>query len=421
MNRFKVITISHKTANINLIGKYVPSFNADADKLAEKLREIKESLLVDELLYVSTCNRITFLLASNNDADMSLAIKLFQLLHPNAPADFCAELPAIVEIMHAEEAVRHIFEMAASLNSLVVGEREILRQLKAAYEFSDNKRLTGDFIRLLMKIVIPTAKNVYTHTKIGENSISVVALAMQRLAQEMKHLHLHRDARFLIIGAGQTNHLVAKFLLKNGFQHFTVFNRSHENAALLANKLRCESFTLDQLSGYNRPFDVLITCVGATDPVITTDLYNSLTQTEAPHTPKIIIDLAVPGNVEKKLVANNAHIKHIEVEELRTLAAENLALRQLEVTHAQDIIHAKMEDFKALCLQRKMELAMSDLPNQVKEIRERALGQVFQKEIAGLDTNTQQLLGKVLEYVEKKYIGIPMAMAKKISLELTNA
>ncbi len=420
MNRFKVITISHKTANINLIGKYVPPFNADAVLLAEKLLDIKQTTHVEELLYISTCNRIAFLLVSDNEITVPLAVDLFQKLQPQgtATADSYTELSEIIEIMQGEEAVRHIFELAASLNSLVVGEREILRQLRSAYEFCNSQHLCGDFIRVLMKIVIPTAKDVYTHTKIGENSVSVVALAMQRLAQEMKTLHLHRDARFLIIGSGQTNHLVAKFLLKAGFQHFTVFNRSLPNALLLANKLRCGAFPLEQLPQHRQPFDVLITCSGATDPVVTSRLYQQITQFDSPNSPKIIIDLAVPGNVEKLLVENNPQIRHIEVEELRTLAAENLALRQLEVANAQDIINARMEEFKAVCLQRKMELAMSDLPNQVKEIRERALGQVFHKEIANLDGDTQQLLEKVLLYVEKKYIGIPMAMARKISVEL---
>lgn len=412
MNQLQVVSISHRTANINHIGKYIPCFNHDNARLAQVLHQIKADLGISEVLYLTTCNRLTFVLVRPQVIDQDSLKKLFAYLHPEANDEFFAELSDVTTLLNGEEAIRHIFELAASLDSLVVGEREILRQLREAYDFCNAQSLSGDTLRVLMNVAVTAAKEVYTHTKIGENSVSVVSLAMQR----MMYFHPSKNARFLIIGAGQTNHLVAKFLLNHGFKHFTVFNRSFDNAKILANKLNGKAYPLAELPQYREEFDIIITCTSAPEPVVTEKLYKDLLQGN-PHSPKIIIDLAVPGNVERS-ITQNFSVKYIEVEQLRALAAQNLAMRQQEVVKAKRILERHIETGKANLIQRKMERAMASIPEQVKEIKHRALHQVFKKEIALLDISAQETIERIMEYVERKYIGIPMSVARKISHDL---
>jgi glutamyl-tRNA reductase len=407
LNNFRLITITHKTANINHIGRYIPSFNDDPGKLAEVLRSIKQQLGIEELLYLATCNRLTFLFVRETPVDNAFLVKLFGMLHEDIPQHCLHGIADVTAIYNGEDCIQHIFEVASSLDSLVVGEREILRQLRTAYEFCDQNQLTGDNIRLVMKSAIPTAKEIYTRTKIGENSVSVVSLAMQQMMQN----DISPDARFLIIGAGQTNHLVAKFLLKHGFKNFTVFNRSLENAQVLADKLKGTAHALADLQTYTQPFEVLITCTGATEPIITQQLYSQLIGNDTSQ--KIVIDLSVPTNVSPAVVRNFA-IQYIEVERLRSLAAENLALRKQEVDSALLIIDDRLTEFKLLHRQRRVERGMSEIPTRMREVKERALTSVFQKEIALLDENAQQTLEKVIAYLEKKYIGIPISVAKNV-------
>ena len=407
MNNFRLITITHKTANINHIGRYIPSFNDDPGKLAEVLRNIKEELGIEELLYLATCNRLTFLFVREAPIDNNFLVALFGMLHNNIPQHCLHGIADVTAVYNGEDCIQHIFEVAASLDSLVVGEREILRQLRTAYEFCDQNQLAGDNIRLVMKSAIPTAKEIYTKTKIGENSVSVVSLAIQQMMQN----DIPADARFVIIGAGQTNHLVAKFLLKHGFKNFTVFNRSLENAQLLADKLKGTAHTLSDLATYTQPFDVLVTCTGATEPVVTEQTYRQLIGKDTAQ--KIIIDLSVPTNVHPAVV-RNFPVQYIEVERLRSLAAENLALRKQEVENALLIIDERLEEFKLLHRQRRVERGMAEIPARMREVKERALTSVFQKEIALLDQDAQLTLEKVINYLEKKYVGIPIAVAKNV-------
>lgn len=412
MNNFQLITITHKTANINHIGKYIPLFNNDAALLAQVLRQIKTDLGIQELFYLATCNRLTFLIIHDEPVDEHFLLRLFSYLHPQLSAESLSELKDVVAIYNGETCLRHIFEVATSLDSLVVGEREILRQLRTAYEFCAAEGLAGDNIRILiMRSAIPAAKEVYTDTGIGANSVSVVSLAIRRMMQYQPP----KDARFLIVGAGQTNHLVAKLLQYKGFKNFAVFNRSLNNAQELAYRLRGKAYTLADLPNYTEGFDVLIVCTGATEPVITNDIYRRLIGND--HSPKILIDLAVPSDVEKNVIKEFA-VRYIEVERLRALAAENLALRQHEIVKANAIINKRLKDCKQALRRRRMERTLSDIPDQVKEIKERAMTQVFHKEIAILDEQAQATLERILTYVEKKYIGIPMSIARKLSSEV---
>ncbi|HRK25691.1 MAG TPA: glutamyl-tRNA reductase [Chitinophagales bacterium] len=411
MNHFSVITITHKTANINHIGQYIPSYN-DSHSLATTLHHVKAEMDIAELMYLATCNRVTFFMVQNSTTqiDRPYLLRFFAHLHPNIPAHCLHDMANLVTVYNGSDAVKHIFEVAASIDSLVVGEREILRQLKEAYTFCSERHLTGDSIRLAMKTAIPLAKDIYTQTKIGENSVSVVSLAMQK----MLALAPPKDARIVIVGAGQTNTLVSKFLLKYGFTNYTIFNRTLKNAQHLANKLNGAAHTLEDLAHYTGNFDILISCTGAKEPVITHAIYQQLLAADT--NPKIVIDLAVPNDVAAT-VKNSFPIHYIEVEELRELAQENLRLRKEEIVKARHLIANKLEEFKLLIRQRRIERAMAALPEQIKDLKDKAFNTVFQKEIAQLDENSRAILQKVVGYLEQKYIGIPIKIAKNAIAE----
>ena len=150
------------------------------------------------------------------------------------------------------------------MNSLVIGEREILRQLREAYDQSVAWKLTGDDIRLAMRAAVETAKAVYSNTRIGEKPVSVVSLAIQKLLAAKTP----KEARILLIGAGQTNKLVTKFLHKHSFSNVVVFNRTLEKAEGLANMVDGKAYTLDHLQEYQGGFDCMIVCTGATKALV---------------------------------------------------------------------------------------------------------------------------------------------------------
>jgi glutamyl-tRNA reductase len=283
------------------------------------------------------------------------------------------------------------------LESLIVGEKEIFAQLRKAYDKCKDAGLTGDYLRMIMSCVVKTGKEVYTHTNISKNPISVVSLAYRKL----KDLKMCANARVLIIGAGETNQNISKYL----------FNRTLAKAKQLAADLGGEAFDLEDLKNYKKGFDAIITCTSATEPIITEEIYASLLNGETDK--KTIVDLAIPNDTAPEILEKYS-VNFIEVHSLNEVAKKNLQERYQELVHAEKIIEQNIADFLPQLKQRRIEVAMRQVPEKIKEIRNTALNSVFADELQNMDQQSREVLEKVINYMEKKYISVPMVMAKEI-------
>jgi glutamyl-tRNA reductase len=406
VNTLKLIAFTHKTVDVQDIGK----LHIEESRLGERLQRLKLVSGVDELLYLSTCNRVEFLLVTPQVLDKAFLTSFFAAFHDEWTAAQVDWAVSSANVIEEEEALRHLFQVASSLDSLVVGEREIITQVRSAYENCNKLGLTGDVIRLVIKKTIETAKTIYTDTQIARKPVSVVSLAYRRL----KELDVKLDARFLIIGSGVTNSTMAKYLKKHGFRTFTVFNRTLGNADQLAFELGGKAFPLSELGNYTEGFDVIVTCTGAESHIITKDIYCSLVGDDV--SKKVVIDLAVPSDLDPEIL-KSYDVNLIAVNNLRSVAEDNLRERQKELDVCLAIIENAIAEFHQMLRTRRVELAMSEVPRKVKEIRETAINAVFAKEIGQLDGQSKELLDKILHYVEKKYISVPMKMAREILIE----
>jgi glutamyl-tRNA reductase len=390
---------------MNDIGK----LHIDENDVKSRLEGLKQSLNIDELLYLSTCNRVEFLLSASSKIDTPFLKKFFSAFDPTWKTTDITWAIENAQVFENDDALRHLFNVASSIDSLVVGEREIITQVRNSYEECNELGLTGDLLRIAVKKTIEVAKDVYTHTNIAKNPVSVVSLAYRKL----RALNVKQDARFLIIGSGVTNTTMGKYLKKHKFANFTVFNRTLENAEKLANDLNGKAFPLSQLENYKEGFDIIVTCTGAAESVITPAIYKSLVGTDK--SKKVVIDLAIPNDLDSEIL-NNYDVNLIAVNNLQEVAKENLQARQQEMDACNTIIEQNIEEFKQIIKTRKVELAMSEVPKKVKEIRETA-NEVFAKELKNLDAESKEVLDKILAYMEKKYISVPMKMAKDILIE----
>jgi glutamyl-tRNA reductase len=388
----------------------VGKLHLDDQRLPVVLNELRSKLPVEEVMIVSTCNRVEFLFSVQEKENSSLINDIFAIAYPDLDTETKQELLAGLFIYRGEEALDHLFQVVSSLDSLVVGEREIITQVRDAYEKCRSLGSTGDLLRIVIKKAIETGKAVYTQTQIAHNPVSVVSLAYRKL----RDLNVPLSARFLIIGAGVTNTTMGKYLKKHGFKNFVVFNRSLSNAETLANELEGSAYPLEHLAEYASGFDVIVTCTGAAEPIITNEIYTALLGNDKSR--KIVIDLAVPNDVAEDVISSH-DINLIAVNNLRDVAEKNLKGREKELEACMRIIKSSLEDFRHDLRARKIELAMSDVPKTVKQIRENALNEVFAKELRKLDPESRELLEKMLAYMEKKYISVPMKMAKEILLE----
>jgi glutamyl-tRNA reductase len=404
LSSYNIITITHKSTPLKNIGNFVLPNMDDEVALQQQLERIKKALELKELLYVATCNRVLFLFTTFKPVDDRFVHAFENLVYPNLPVK--TSLKASASIYRGNSAITHLLEVASSVDSLVIGEREILRQLRLAYERCKKMGTTGDSIRMAIQLAVETAKKVYSTTRIGQKAVSVVSLAIRQLLAK----NPSKDARIVLVGAGQTNTLVGKFLLKYGFTNCTVFNRSIENAQTLATMLKGTAYTLEALPQYKQGFDIMIVCTGATEPVITPSLYKQLLQDETDY--KLLIDLSIPNNIDASIPKN--HTTHyIEIDGLKELVNENLAFREKEVSNVHVIINERVAEFRNIYKGRQVELALKDLPAQVKAIRKHALTSVFKDEVSSLDTEAQDLIERMMQYMEKRCIAIPMQAAKE--------
>ena len=405
LSSYKILTITHKSTALKNIGNFVlPNLDSE-EALQEKLQSIQEALEMDELLYLATCNRVLFFFSSKQALTDCFLEKFESVVYPNLEATI--KLKDSASVYCGEEAMTHLLEVASSVDSLVIGEREILRQLRESYQRCNKVGATGDSIRMAVQLAVESAKKVYSTTRIGQKAVSVVSLAIRQLLAK----NPPRDARVLIVGAGQTNTLVGKFLLKYGFQNCTVFNRSEPNAIALATMLgKGAAYTLDKLPAYDKGFDILIACTGATEAIITPELYQNILQGDTDE--KILIDLSIPNNIDST-ISENYNTTYIEIDGLKELVNENLAFREKEVINVQAIITERVTEFRKIYKGRQVELALSEVPTQIKAIRQHALTSVFKNEVSSLDDEVQELIDRMMMYMEKRCIAIPIQAAKE--------
>jgi glutamyl-tRNA reductase len=400
----KVIAFTHKQIDLKELGCLILGNEA----IYERLEFVKSKFDIPEIFYLGTCNRVEFVFTAEQDLTKNFVKDFLSALHGNHLSD--NQLEMITEnccVFEKEEALNHLMRVSSSLESLVVGEKEILAQVRKAYEDCRVKKFTGDYLRLIMNRVVKTAKEVYTYTNISKNPISIVSLAYRKLKEQK----MCSNSRILIIGAGETNQNIAKYLKKHTYTNFFVFNRTYSKAESLAKELGGKAFKLEDLQNYNDGFDVIITCTSASDPIITEELYLKLLNGDL--SPKVIVDLAIPNDTAPEVLKNH-EIEYIQVNTLKDIAEKNLQERYQELINGEAIIERNIIEFRPLLKQRRVELAMQEVPRKIKEIKETALNAVFVNEVNSLDPDSRKVLEMVMNYMEKKYITVPMVMAKNI-------
>lgn len=408
MRELKVIAFTHKTTDIKNIG----NLHIDVDNRKDRLSRIKQ-LGISELMYISTCNRVEFIFVYDGTLSENFLYSFFAVFNVDWGNKEIKWAMSNCSRYEGIQSARHIFHIASSLDSLVVGEREIITQVRKSFDECSALGLTGDIIRLLINKTIESAKEVYTKTNISRNPVSIVSLAYRKL----RELNIKENSKILVVGAGETNTNMCKFLSKHGLKNLTVFNRTLLKAESLTSHIGGVSLPLNELKNFDKGFDLIVTCTGSNEPIITSQIYKNLIGDDK--SKKTIVDLAIPYDVCPKVIEENA-VNYIEIEGLKSISKSNIKEREKELTVCNELIEQQLISFKKAFKERKVEIVMREVPQKIKEIKELALTQVFAKEMDEMEEASKVILDKMLVYIEKKYISVPMKMAKDILLENTS-
>lgn len=405
---YKILTVTHRHSNLKCIGKY--ALPTDKEGVSTPISEqLKAEFQLEEFYYVATCNRILFVFYAQEMMHEDFVERFFKRINPHLTT---SDIEENVQALEGIDAVEHLLEVGASIDSLVIGERQILGQLREAYQQAEDRTNIGHYLRLLFQHMVVASKDVYANTRIGDKPLSIASLATRKLLAKITP----QDARLLIIGAGETNLLVSKFLHVHTFKSVTVFNRTLAKAQQVAAMYKGQALPLDQLGEFKEGFDCIIVCTGAQDPILTQEMLTHLLQGEDAAN-KTIVDLAIPHNTAEAALTQYPQLTYIEIEGLREVAAANREFRQQELENAKLRLRDHIDSFPAIYQQRRLELAMRELPEAVRAVRMKAVNEVFSKEIEGLDDNARDVLERALQYMEKKCIGIPMRVARESLIE----
>lgn len=397
-----IVSLNHRNATIEQLGK----LHVTEDRQKAFLANLKAHLGIQGIAYLTTCNRVEFIMVDEAYFCMGRLQQLFQAFEPNT--EDMRSLMANAMVLHGDEAVRHLFRVAAGLESMVLGEREILTQVRSAMERSREWNLAGDQLRITERIVIETAKQVFTKTDIARNSVSVNALGWKAFLAK----GIASDASILMIGAGQTNANIARYLEKQGHTDVRVLNRTTEKARALAEPRGWTWGSLETLSTSlaSQPAAIFL-CTGSDVLVLDDDQAAVL-----PDGNTFILDLSVPSGVGPT-VRNRPDVDVVDIAALKPIADRNTGGRRAALGDCQRIIDSAVTGLTQRLQQREVELALKELPALLAAVRNTALGEVFAQELEGLDGDTRNLVDRIVTYLEKKYLSVPMKLARQAVME----
>ncbi len=406
MNELRVIAITHKHFSLEEIGR----FHIQPELRVEALSTLKAKFDLKEVMFLSTCNRVELIFSLPHYVCAGQTAQILSILFPNVDPDFIKNISAKAERFNGIESVEHLLRVASSLDSLVIGEREIITQLRKSFEECQANDLTGDILRMVISQCVKTAKEIFTHTDLSKRPVSVVSLAWQKF----REFGLPTESRLLLVGAGQIIRNFVKFLSENGYTNIVIANRSLARAEELTNSFGGKSMLLENLDQYNEGFDALVSCTASEFAVVTEEIYTRINTNNGNR--KLVIDLALPADIDSAIVANQ-NVEYVDMHTIQKIASANIEFREQALTDCEPIVEAGIRDFERSFNERKIEMAMRSIPAVIKDIKNTAMGTVFAKDLENLDENSKELLEKIILYMEKKYISVPMKMAREVLLD----
>ncbi len=323
--------LNHQTAPIEIRER--AAFGPES--IQQALADLTQSVGASEAAILSTCNRTEIYCGQENDN----RDKVFAWLSEHSGLG-PEELRKSIYHYPNAEAVRHAFRVASGLDSMVLGEPQILGQMKEAFHTASSVGATGKVLNRLFQHTFSVAKQVRTDTAIGENAVSVAYTGVNLAKRIFTSLS---NQSVLLIGAGETIELVARHLKQNQVRHIVIANRSIDKARTLAKEVGCEAITLAQIPDRLHQADIVVTSTASTLPILGKGAIEAALKTRR-HSPMFILDLAVPRDVEPEVSQlKDAYL--YTVDDLKTLVDENRELRIRAAEEAENIIDFQVVKF----------------------------------------------------------------------------
>ena len=364
MSFFSITGLNHNSAPVELREKL--SFSGE--KYHKAVKDLMEGDDLDELVLLSTCNRTEFLFRGEHHGRQKILEYLSKAgsIKEDELKDYIYELDEF-------EALQHLYRVASGLNSLVLGETQILGQVKTAFEDAFDNGTTGNNFLRIYQSMLQCAKAVRRETEIGKGSLSVSFIAVQLAKNIYSSFH---DTKVLLIGAGEMCELAGVHFNEAGVAAINVANRSQENAKKLADKFSGKTYTLEQLPDACAEADIILASTGSDSFVLTYDMITKVLSKR--RRPLFLIDIAVPRDIDPK-VNNLDQVFLYNIDDLNEIAQENQKSRNQAVAQANDIVDEEVNEFRNSQFTADLGPVIVALKKRSQEIKAEELAKLFRK------------------------------------------
>lgn len=383
--KIAVAGVNHRTAPVEVRERLAVAESA----VPEELSRLSQRPGLREAVILSTCNRVELALAVEDSIDpLQCAAQVFP---------FGDELRQHLFVYEGHDAIRHLFRVAASLDSMIVGEPQILGQLKQAYQVAKDRGSVGGMLDAVLTSAFGAAKRVRSETEIGESAVSVSYAAVE-LAREI--FGSLKDSKVLLIGAGKMSELAARHLHRSGASQIYVTNRTYERAVEVARIF--QGWILDYQSfRQSLPLaDIVIASSGAAEHVLTQeDVHQALRARR--NKPMFLIDIAVPRNIDPAVNSLDGAFLY-DIDDLQSVVEKNLASRQSAAQRAEEIVNEEVARLEERLKVRETAPAIVNLQTNFERIRagevERfrgKLGRMTPEQEEAIDALTRGIVNKI--------------------------
>lgn len=380
--------VNYKTAPIELRERIAIS----REDLPETTRALAATPGVTECMIVSTCNRVELLAAVETpETDVSGFLNQYFGLDANVLK------PHLYE-QRGQEAVRHLFRVAASLDSMVVGEPQILGQVKEAFAVARAAGTVAGQLEHLLQSAFAAAKKVRSETEIGSNSVSIASVAVDLARKIFGSL---QGRTVFLVGAGKMSELAARHLVQQGAGAILVSNRTQERARRMAEQFQGRVIPFEQLHDAASEADIVISSTGAPHPIFRRE-HGQAFMHRRRNRPMFFIDIAVPRDVDPEMGKLEGVFVY-DIDDLQQVAAAHMAERSREASDAETLIDGEVERFKQQQRTVNVAPAIVALQRQAEEIRQAEirriqarLGALTSEQAAAVEALTRGLVNKFL-------------------------
>jgi glutamyl-tRNA reductase len=408
-----ILGINHKTAPVALREKVAFT----EDRLGAALLTLRQELGVAEALILSTCNR-TEVYWSGTASGSELS-QWLERHHGNN-----LDLAASLYVHQESRAVEHTFSVASGLDSMVLGEVQILGQLKDAYRIAQESGSTGPILNKLFQAAFSAAKRVRTETRIGANAVSLASATVSLARRVYEDLSAHN---VLLIGAGDMNALTARHFMSAGIKRMVIANRTLSRAQALAAELNALAVPLTDLDKELAEADIVISCTASPEPLIAKRAVEAAIRARR-RRPIFMVDMAVPRDIDPE-VAELEDVYLFSIDDLQQLVEENIQQRELAAGGARLLINEEVARFLAESRAQDAGPAIRALRQQAEGIRQQTVEQARRMLAAGKTTDevidylantlTNRLLHAPTQALRQAAESADLALAETVTRLLT--